>query len=68
MKILKHGNLNPRKFVCDQCGCEFVVNLKEYGRYTANGITLWVYADCPECDTRISYSTPWEGEYDAERN
>jgi hypothetical protein len=68
MMILKHGNLKPRKFVCDQCGCEFVANAKEYGQYKYEGKVLWTYADCPECDARISYSTPWEGEYDAERS
>lgn len=68
MMILKHGNLKPRKFVCDQCGCEFVANAKEYGQYTYKDKILWTYADCPECDARISYSAPWEGEYDTERN
>lgn len=62
MKILKHGNLKPRKFVCDQCGCEFVANAKEYSQYTHDGVTLWTYSDCPECDARIHFSVPWEGE------
>lgn len=62
MKILKHGNLKPMKFVCDQCNCEFVANATEYRQYKYDGAVLWIYADCPECNTRINYGEPWEEE------
>lgn len=44
MKILKHGDLKERKFVCAYCGCEFVANCAEYG-YTKDVIVVC----CPEC-------------------
>lgn len=32
MKILKEGAINrkPKKFVCDNCGCEFIADNTEY--------------------------------------
>lgn len=29
MKILKHGNVEQRKFVCKKCGCEFVAGTSD---------------------------------------
>ena len=55
MKILKHGNLRPRKFTCRYCGCEFVANIKEYTMFDN-----WIYMNCPECDTKTFDSEPWE--------
>lgn len=57
MKILKHGNLKPRKFICQDCGCEFVANISEYSTYTG---TAWCYSYCPECDARTFDSEVWE--------
>lgn len=57
MKILKHGNLKPRKFICQDCGCEFVADISEYSLYPG---TAWYYSDCPDCDARIFDSKPWE--------
>ena len=64
MKILKHGTLKERKFVCKVCGCEFVANANEYYAYTASCITLWYNADCPECHNDTNVSEPWEDEND----
>lgn len=30
MTILKHGDLKPRHFSCDICGCKFVADLSDY--------------------------------------
>lgn len=60
MKILKHGNLKPRKFTCWNCGCEFVANTTEYCITMASGIPLWRSADCPECGAETTDSEPWE--------
>lgn len=57
MKILKHGDLKPRKFICKDCGCEFVANISEYSLYHG---TAWYYSDCPECEARTMDSEPWE--------
>lgn len=65
MKILKHGELKPRKFICKDCGCEFVANISEYSLYPN---TAWYYSDCPECDVRTFDSEPWEEEDDTQRN
>lgn len=65
MKILKHGNLKPRKFICKDCGCEFVANISEYGWYTNSVTALWYYADCPECEARTMDSEPWEEQNDS---
>lgn len=48
MKILKHGNLSKRLFVCDECGCEFVASRGEYDKFFGeNGFVFFCY--CPEC-------------------
>lgn len=46
MHIIKHGNLEPRYFVCRYCGCEFVADKSEY-KVAASGDNFFV--DCPEC-------------------
>ena len=68
MKILKHGDLKPRKFICKDCGCEFVADAREYGSYGSNRVIICWYADCPECDARTTVSEPWEEQDDTERN
>ena len=50
MKILKHGDLQPRKFTCTSCGCEFVADKSEYG-YEAYTHNYSVY--CPDCRSLI---------------
>ena len=62
MKILKHGNLMPRKFICRDCGCEFVANISEYGLYPGSA---WRYSACPECEARTFDSEPWEEQNDS---
>lgn len=59
MKILKHGNLSLRKFICKNCGCEFVADNTEYWQAECNGKVLWWIAECPECDNRTTDSEPW---------
>jgi len=60
MKILKHGNMKPRKFTCLNCGCEFVADTTEYNMTTAQGIVLWYRTECPECCNWTEKSEPWE--------
>ena len=60
MKILKHGSLDKRKFVCDVCGCEFVAETGEYTITKASGITLWYSIYCPYCDSYVDKSEPYE--------
>lgn len=55
MKILKHGNLSKRLFVCDECGCEFVASRGEYGKFFGeNDFAFFCY--CPECKGLVSDS------------
>lgn len=65
MKILKHGNLKPRKFICKDCGCEFVANISEYSSYPNSATGFWLYSDCPECEARTFDSEPWEEQNDS---
>lgn len=56
MKILKHGDLQPRKFTCTKCGCEFVADMTEYNKTTytyciGNYEEFEIY--CPICEHRI---------------
>jgi hypothetical protein len=60
MKILKHGKSRPRKFVCCQCGCEFVADVNEYKTGEYDGIFIQAVSYCPECDTRTTNSEPWD--------
>ena len=47
-KILKHGDLDIRKFKCPKCNCEFLADSKEYDRPSIDaGLTIIVF--CPEC-------------------
>lgn len=65
MKILKYGNLPPRKFVCNKCGCEFVMDMNEYSIIMSKDTILWHEADCPCCGLTTNYSEPWEEENEA---
>lgn len=47
MKILKHGKVEQRKFVCPKCECEFVANAGE--RQLSTGY----YVRCPCCQDRV---------------
>ena len=52
MKILKHGDLKPRKFTCTKCGCEFVADITEYNKTTytfSHGGWDEFEIDCPIC-------------------
>ena len=64
MKILKHGNLKPQKFTCKECGCEFVLNYREYHKVDQYGKALWIYAVCPDCDADVFDHEPWEEQYE----
>lgn len=59
MIVLKHGSANPRKFVCVNCGCEFVAKVHEYWRTEKFGV-IGYECDCPECNYTVRTSEPWE--------
>ena len=48
MKILKHGDLKPRRFTCKNCGCEFVADMSEYEVAYCDHEKCYC-VDCPEC-------------------
>ena len=58
MKILKHGDLQPRKFTCTKCGCEFVADMTEYGKcsdiHPVYGPYTAYHIYCPECRHEIN--------------
>lgn len=60
MRILKHGDLKPRKFVCRFCGCEFVAEIGEYKITNPAENYFWYSVYCPECDSYIDNSEHWE--------
>lgn len=60
MKILKHGGLKSRKFICWYCGCEFVADVSEYTTKMVCGEPIWHSAHCPECDMETTNSESWE--------
>lgn len=62
MRILKHGTLQSRKFVCKVCGCEFVADACEYSVETMSGFVIGYGADCPCCDHYTGCSELWEEE------
>ena len=49
MKILKHGDLKPRKFTCSKCGCEFVADMTEYNEATYTDSWVEFEICCPMC-------------------
>lgn len=55
MKILKHGNMMPRFFVCKFCRCEFVADRNEYG-VAASGDNFFV--KCPDCGGNFDMHAP----------
>ena len=63
MKILKHGDLKPRKFTCKTCDCEFVANRDEYGSYSINRPDTLENIEvcrvyCPDCGMFIEQDAP----------
>ena len=55
MKIIREGNLenikNPKKFLCQRCGCIFEAEKDEYkGHNHYNDI--YFYAECPCCKAK----------------
>jgi hypothetical protein len=63
MTILKHGNPNPRRFVCSNCGCEFVAKSHEYFRTEKFGVVGYE-CDCPDCTDTSKMSEQWDEEHD----
>lgn len=59
MIIIKQGNKNPRKFICINCGCEFVADVNEYWRKEQFGV-IYYECDCPDCTYTSEDSEPWE--------
>ena len=59
MKILKPGNQAQRKFICENCGCEFVADIDEYYRTERFGV-IYYKCDCPHCNYTSESSEPWE--------
>lgn len=55
MKIIKHGDLKLRYFICNNCGCEFIADRSEY-QTAASGDNFFV--SCPECYTQFSQYAP----------
>ena len=51
MKILKHGDMQPRKFTCTQCKCIFIADKSEYEkRVNCDSLSIIEYCiDCPDC-------------------
>jgi hypothetical protein len=60
MKILKHGNSKPRKFICWRCDCEFIAEVSEYEAEMVCGEPLLYIAFCPECGAETNKSCKWE--------
>lgn len=60
MKIIKHGKLKPRKFICWCCECEFVEDVSEYSATIVDRSVLWYSSLCPECGSGTTNSEPWE--------
>lgn len=59
MKILKHGKVEVRKFVCPKCGCVFLADSTNV-RYSVGTY----YVVCPCCETGRNltwkYGEPYE--------
>ena len=57
MKILKHGDLQPRKFTCTRCGCEFVADMTEYYSkeydYPLGDRGIHYHVTCPDCKREV---------------
>ena len=57
MKILKHGDLQPRKFACTKCHCEFVADMTEYYAreydYPLGDRGINYHATCPDCKREV---------------
>ena len=65
MKILKHGKLEARKFICGNCECQFVADPSEYSTVSSGGVVLWYEANCPDCGIVTGRSECWEEENEA---
>ena len=71
MKILKHGDMKPRKFRCTNCHCEFVADQSEYGtcRYAYGTSPIRYLVACPDCNYDLDvahYDAPLYKEEDEE--
>ena len=53
MKILKHGDLKPRKFICERCKCEFVADKSEYSEDNIYTTHPTLTTTCPCCNHKI---------------
>lgn len=61
MRVIKHGDMKPRKFTCLNCGCEFIANTTEYCAIQVDGKIMFWTCECPECSVITSKSELWEG-------
>lgn len=56
MRIIKKGDLEPRVFNCDNCGCVFEANNKEYRHkkhYVYPDCVDIYYCECPQCEREV---------------
>lgn len=68
MRIIKKGDLEPRVFNCDNCGCIFEANNKEYHYKKQCVFPDYVdiyYCECPQCESEVEVR---EWREDAEEN
>ena len=53
MKIIKEGDLQPRKFTCTTCGCVFIANRDEYQAVWLSPSQISI--KCPHCNQDLIY-------------
>lgn len=53
MEILKHGDMKPRRFKCNNCNCEFVADMSEYEEVYHN-CDKYYAVHCPDCKYYVS--------------
>lgn len=57
IQIIREGNLKTPvfRFVCSNCGCVFEADKESYKLCFTSYNTLILTAQCPCCDTDVSY-------------
>ena len=52
MKIIKHGSETQYYFICNHCGCEFIMTYHEIQKSTGLSAPP-IISFCPECGKKV---------------
>ena len=51
-KIIQHGKFVKYYFICENCGCEFIMDAQEL-QMEQQSLIFFLESNCPECNKEV---------------